>query len=446
MPDDCLGSRPIAWVAVIILAGLILSLDLIMPLGVAAGVPYVGLFLIGWWARNIYFPLFIACLSTTLIVLGYLFSNEGSELWMVWTNRSYAVGAIWICAVSQYIAIKNRNTLTAELNSAMDRELELTNSRRSQRFHFETSPLGAVEWNDKFEVLDWNNTAEKIFGFKREEVLGKHITEHILPGLEKSKVTKVWDKLISRPGSARSVNRNITKSGKEILCSWYNTALLDNDGLVIGVSSLVDDITVRVETKQKDQLRTQILSQLSTNVSLDIILDTIVINIEERCPGAKGSILLLDEERTKLHTGAAPNLPDFYVTAIDGVVKGDGVGSCGTAAYKGKRVIVEDIMTHPYWRPEFCGLAAQAGLASCWSEPIVGSKNEVLGTFALYRSEPSCPTQKELTVISEAAELTSLVIEKVAATEQLVTAGMVYNNCSEGIIVVNADNLMSATA
>ncbi|MHC4142668.1 MAG: GAF domain-containing protein, partial [Planctomycetota bacterium] len=132
-----------------------------------------------------------------------------------------------------------------------------------------------------------------------------------------------------------------------------------------------------------------------------------------------GSILLLDEEKERLRRhGAAPSLPDFYNEAVDGLEIGPGVGSCGTAAYTGGRVIVEDVMTHPHWAP-FREVAQRAGLRACWSEPIVSSTNEVLGTFAMYYSEPRGPDQADLDIIRSAASLAGIAIEHTRAQAEI---------------------------
>ena len=65
-------------------------------------------------------------------------------------------------------------------------------------------------------------------------------------------------------------------------------------------------------------------------------------------------------------------------------------GCCGSAAYTGRRTVVEDLLDHPNWTA-FRDLVMQAGLRSCWSEPIKGASGQVLGTFAIYYAEPKAP-------------------------------------------------------
>jgi len=126
-------------------------------------------------------------------------------------------------------------------------------SQQRLLLHREQSPLGIIEWNMNFEILDWNPAAQRIFGYTEEDVLGCHITERILPESAKEKVNKIWDELIENKGGTHSINENTTKDGVTILCEWHNTSLVDQNGKVIGVTSVVEDITER--EKNEENLR-----------------------------------------------------------------------------------------------------------------------------------------------------------------------------------------------
>ena len=92
-----------------------------------------------------------------------------------------------------------------------------------------------------------------------------------------------------------------------------------------------------------------ILSMLLNGAPLAEILHALVLKIEDQRLGTHASVLLLSEDGKRVLMGAAPHLPDSYNQAIHGVEIGPEAGSCGTAAYTGERVIVEDIEHHPYW-------------------------------------------------------------------------------------------------
>jgi diguanylate cyclase (GGDEF)-like protein/PAS domain S-box-containing protein len=180
-----------------------------------------------------------------------------------------------------------------------------------------------------------------------------------------------------------------------------------------------------------------ILTMLLDASPLKDILHSLVLLIEEEKLGTIGSILLLSDDGKRLLTGAAPNLPDSYNQAINGIEIGDGVGSCGTAAFTGQRVIVEDVSTHPYWEP-YKALPLAAGLHACWSEPIKDSQGKVLGTFAMYYDSVQSPTDIDLALISEAARLASLAIERSSALQfQRLTAN-IFKHLPIAMVVTDA--------
>jgi len=146
--------------------------------------------------------------------------------------------ALWNRRLSKEIVLRIQTE--NELKSA-EETLRLSHQRLS--LHHEQNPLAVIEWNTNFESVYWNKSAERIFGFKKEEVYNHHITENILPESAKEAVDTVWKELLSNKGGKRSTNENITKDGRLISCEWYNTPLIDKDGKVIGVTSLVDDVT-----------------------------------------------------------------------------------------------------------------------------------------------------------------------------------------------------------
>jgi len=157
---------------------------------------------------------------------------------------------------------------------------------------------------------------------------------------------------------------------------------------------------------------------ITSSRPLKEILYNIAKSIEIENPGMSCSILLLNKTTQRLNTGAAPSLPNFYNDAIDGIQIGLGIGSCGTAAYLGKRVIVENINTHPYWQ-DYIELSQKANLVSCWSEPIFSSNSDVVGTFAIYHHVPCKPSSNDFHLIEQSANLASIAIELASANDKI---------------------------
>ncbi|HZU27727.1 MAG TPA: GAF domain-containing protein [Bryobacteraceae bacterium] len=134
--------------------------------------------------------------------------------------------------------------------------------------------------------------------------------------------------------------------------------------------------------------------------------------------GLLASILLLDEDGVHLRHGAAPTLAEGYNRAIDGIEIGPSVGSCGTAAFRGEPVVVTDIANDPLWA-DFKDLAALHGLRACWSTPIMSSRGQVLGTFALYYRRPTEPPAEDELIVQLLTRTAALAIERHRAESHL---------------------------
>jgi PAS domain S-box-containing protein len=161
---------------------------------------------------------------------------------------------------------------------------------------------------------------------------------------------------------------------------------------------------------------TQILEMVAKAAALPDILDSLCRIVEQQASGVLASILLLDGNQ--LRHGGAPSLPKAYTDAIDGAAIGPCAGSCGTAAYYGRQVIVEDIARDPLW-VDYRALALPHALRACWSTPVFSSQGTVIATFAMYYREPRMPSQRDQLVIEQITHLAGVAIERQLIHEQL---------------------------
>jgi DNA-binding CsgD family transcriptional regulator len=151
-----------------------------------------------------------------------------------------------------------------------------------------------------------------------------------------------------------------------------------------------------------------ILERLARGAPLESVLGVLVLALEALAAGMLGSVLLLGQDGRMRHA-AAPSLPRAYLNAIDGLKIGPAVGSCGTAMYTRKTVIVSDIATDPRWSA-YREPALQHGLRACWSAPIISPHGKVLGAFAMYYREPRHPRPQERRLVEVGAQLAAIAI------------------------------------
>jgi diguanylate cyclase (GGDEF)-like protein len=228
---------------------------------------------------------------------------------------------------------------------------------------------------------------------------------------------------VHRFSNTHVVSRNLVHTNDEIgllsetinqmqrhILSDFKT--LDNQN-----NKLIEEIEQRKKLEKFEAFRSHILEMIASNTSIETILLSMVEGVEMINPDSMCSILLLDSSGQYLVKGIAPKLPTFFNEAVEGAKIGDAAGSCGTAAFTGKRVIVEDIETHPFWK-DYKDIALKANLRSCWSQPICSASGKVLGTFAIYHNSIDTPSEYDLKVIEQSAYIASIAIEhKQAETE-----------------------------
>ncbi|MGV9420616.1 SpoIIE family protein phosphatase [Streptomyces sp. NPDC003674] len=208
---------------------------------------------------------------------------------------------------------------------------------------------------------------------------------------------------------------------REAYFDFTYEARRDAGGNVIGVRMIGVETTHVKHARRLAAEQRALLEQIARQAPLSDVLDGMCRSIEELSPEVIVSVLLADEDGRHLRHGAAPSLPDFYNRAIDGIATGEGMGSCGTAGHRRRTVIVTDIAADPLW-DDFRGLAGRAGLAACWSTPILGRDEQLLGTFAMYHRTPRAPQDTDLALARVIADTAALAIERHRAEQARLAA------------------------
>jgi PAS domain S-box-containing protein len=177
------------------------------------------------------------------------------------------------------------------------------------------------------------------------------------------------------------------------------------------------DVTERKRAETLRDGENRILEMIARDAPLEKILEHLVRVVEAQFAGLICSVLLLDEDGQHARHGAAPNLPEPYNKAIDGLSIGPTAGSCGTALYRREPVIVTDILGDPLWEA-YRSVAEPFGLRACWSTPILTHSGKALGTFAMYYREPRSPSPAETRALEMATHLAGIAIERKLAREE----------------------------
>lgn len=154
----------------------------------------------------------------------------------------------------------------------------------------------------------------------------------------------------------------------------------------------------------------EVLRSIASRKPIGELLYQIATGVEEVISGSVVSILLFDQNSNALRHGAAPSLSQQYISKLDGTRIGPEVGSCGTAAFTKKNVIVSDIETNSLWE-RYREAARLDKLRACWSTPVLDASGTVLATFAVYYRNVRIPSEYELFLIERFAQIVGIALQ-----------------------------------
>jgi len=266
------------------------------------------------------------------------------------------------------------------------------NSHCSLRFH----PIDASEnWSSLGQTLRDETSEVSIFIINSENEL-EHLSE--LAQLSFGETALI---VLTSTRTSHLVERCIACGVDDIL----DFTSLTRDELSLSI----DVALARRRYKTPFSGESRVLSLLASGQPLPSILTELIEELEARHPDMLCSILIVDSQSKTLLHGAAPRLPAEYNSIVNGFEIGPDKGSCGTAAWLGKRIIVSNIQESPLWEP-YRNSAERYGLAACWSQPIFAANGRVIGTFAIYYREPRAPRASELRLMEKAASVAGIAI------------------------------------
>lgn len=258
-----LGNRalPLIWLSAFVVASIILAFDLSLPLGVAGGVPYVALVLVGAWLAKPQYIFVLAVLGSVLTIFGYFVSPSGGISWVVFTNRTLALFVIWVTAFLLFSrkrfeqalraahddlemkVQKRTKSLSDEIVQRKKVEGALRDSEEQYRILVETNPHGIQETDTNGNIVFCNQALCQILGYSVDELKEMKASD-LVPAEKRDRTIQHIAKLAKElPEPFSYFDMNITKDGRviDIEVNWnYKRNEAEE---VVGFISIITDIT-----------------------------------------------------------------------------------------------------------------------------------------------------------------------------------------------------------
>ncbi|MFG1352055.1 EAL domain-containing protein [Xanthobacter autotrophicus] len=281
----------------------------------------------------------------------------------------------------------------------------------------EKTDRGVVVTDARRRIVYTNRAFQEMLGYAGGEADGRALEDLLATGRGAADLAARIDAGITRQVPFPEDVPLRGASGNEVWVSTIITPVLNQaTGALEHVVAVLADIT---HTRLMEDLQRQVLAALAADAPARDILDLLCRKVEELAPGVLCSILgvTADDLLTVL---AAPSLPAGFSAAVEGLPIGPECGSCGTSAFRGEAVLVEDIAQSPLWR-DFQHLLLPPGIKGCWSIPAKLRSGKVAATFAFYFPGPPFAAPWLESVVSVCSDLCALVLERSDTRNRIAT-------------------------
>ena len=303
---------------------------------------------------------------------------------------------------------------------------------------------GIVTIDHEGRLTEFNPAAERIFGYRRADVLGRKMADLIIPPGQRESYNRRLQKFLS--GERHALERRLELHALHASGRSFPLELTITSMKMPGrrqATGFMRDITERKQAEQYireayENLTRQntVLEYISQRQPLTYILDALALSIEKQYPEMRCSVLLLDDHGQRLRFCSAPSLPAFFKQVVDGWSVSDATSACASSAFHAKRTLVADLRQRSHGIT--ADLARRLDAAACWSEPIMSHDKRVLGTFAIYHRTARLPEHNELTLLDESARLAGIAIERLHAERDLKIAAHAFE-VNQGMMVMDAN-------
>jgi PAS domain S-box-containing protein len=244
-------------------------------------------------------------------------------------------------------------------------------------------------------ILSWNTGAERLFGYKAEEVVGKPITVIIPPELHEEE-RGILDKLRRGERIDHFETTRLRKDGHRLQVSLTVSPVRNRRGEIVAASKVARDISERAVADQLLRERQSLLSAEADALGklndwtgrlwrcrdLANGLDEMLGIVIELLAADKGNVQLLDHERAVLkivaQRGFDADFLDFFRE-----VSAEDHSACGRALRSGKRVLIEDVEEDPDYAP-MRPVARAANYRSVLTTPLTSVDGTSLGMLSVH--------------------------------------------------------------
>jgi PAS domain S-box-containing protein len=170
---------------------------------------------------------------------------DGSIVWVRLTCVPLSRPAA--AAAPQHIA------MVEDITARKQTEARLMESEQKYRELVELANSIIIRWNPKGQITFLNEFGQRFFGYRAEEIIGRHVLDTIVPARDQSgrDLQDLMAQICAHPQAfEHNINENVRRNGERVWISWTNRILRDTTGEVAEILSIGSDITKQFQAEQ----------------------------------------------------------------------------------------------------------------------------------------------------------------------------------------------------
>ncbi len=338
-------------------------------------------------------------------------TGDGSRLWLGQNIRLMRANG----SISGFQAISRDITVRKKM------EAELRTSEERFRLLYENGPVAYHEIDREGVIRRVNHAECTMLGIPADELVGRQVIDLIAPEDKERARAAVRSKINGELALQPFIRTILRRDGRRVRVEVHENLLRDDTGKVIGIHSVLLDVTQRHLSEVLDHDRTELSEMIAQQRPLDHILSGIAGMIAHQDESLRCITLRMENRRAnKRHLEAVDSAGIQDQDLCDAIVE---LGDDALSVWSSNEFrVTHQSLGGLAAKPLLSGLTAAAiklGIESCWSIPIISSSNDPLGMLLVFSKRASEATEPEKQLMEAASRLAAIAIEHRAMTDLL---------------------------
>ena len=389
--------------------------------------------LVAYLARHRERHPFAVSIISAVLLLGIMRDLLGIAVAMHWAEPSFMP---LIFSVSDFFGpcVSVIALLFIAFSDVALRDAQLLRRAEHLRQLVDTTDHGICEIDRGGQITFVNARAAEMLDVTGETPSEAWIQEKLRADDEEASIRAISEFVLRPTAPIHQAKARILRPDRPPLwVDWSSTPIV-REGKPVGATITLRDVTEREAAVRFIRFRTELLEMIARNKPVEEVSRLLVAAVEERLPGYCCTVLACDSEHFRVV--GSPRLPEGFRSALHAV-------PCNRILQTTDR---KGSMELKNWEDSLRGIARNYQFGGTWSEPMVSSANELLGTVVLNHSFMAPLEAAQSRILREAARLGALAIEHHGAYERLLHQG--YHDALTGLPnrLLLADRLNQALA